>query len=191
MSKELSFYELARTSHIKRWTIINTTKEQNLAEHQYNVTVIGLELFKRAMLGEPSAHFMTALMFHDSPEIRYGDIPTPGKSFIRSRQNPDEVVDIFHSMDADIMPNLPYLTPSPGRSLSGVERNLIKLADLIEAAWWIGENGAGHHARTVADKCWRAVEDFVHEHEAYDTANPVLMDLGLPFVNQSERLTPP
>ncbi len=182
MSK-LSFYELARTSHIKRWTIINTTKEQNLAEHQYNVTIIAMRLF----VGELSAQFIAAAMFHDACEIRYGDIPTPGKNFIRGSGTGADGGDIFKYMDESIMPSIPFI----GGKLSEREAVYIKLADLIEAAWWIGENGAGHHARTVAAKCWRAVEDFVHLHDLYGAANPVLMDLGLPFVNKSERVTPP
>lgn len=188
---ELSFYELARTSHIKRWTIINTTKEQNLAEHQYNVTVIGLALGKAAGINAPSNHFILALMFHDSAEIRTGDIPTPGKEFIKKAAGERGGVDIFKAIDSVVMPRTPYTPAAPMAEFSDVAKSIIKLADLIEAAWWIGENGAGHHARTVADKCWRAVEDFVHKHDMYDIANPVLMDLGLPFVNKSERVTPP
>jgi 5'-deoxynucleotidase YfbR-like HD superfamily hydrolase len=183
----LSFYELARTSHIKRWTIINTTKEQNLAEHQYNVTVIAMRLFINDVGEEPSAMFMAAAMFHDAAEIRTGDIPTPGKDFIRRLATGADGGDVFHHINDMIMPVIPFV----GGNLSEQSVVYIKLADLIEAAWWIKENGAGHHAKTVADKCWRAVEDFVHTLDMYDTANPVLMDLGLPFVNKSERLTPP
>ena len=180
----LSFYELARTSHVKRWTIINTTKEQNLAEHQYNVTVIAMRLFINDVGEEISAEFILSAMFHDSAEIRYGDVPTSGKAFIRGAS---VLHDIFKQMDAAIIPRPPFAHKwAPDR-----EMLYIKLADLIEAAWWVGENGAGHHARTVAAKCWRAVEDFVHLHDLYDTANPVLIDLGLPFVNKSERITPP
>lgn len=186
----LSFYELARTSHIKRWTIINTIKEQNLAEHQYNVTVIAMRLFINDVGEEPSAKFIAAAMFHDAAEIRYGDIPTPGKAHIRKaigdRKAADDA-DLFKTMDATIMPSIPFV----GGELPSQESVYIKLADLIEAAWWINENGAGHHAKTVADKCWRAVEDFVHECDMHNCANPVLMDLGLPFVNKSERVTPP
>jgi 5'-deoxynucleotidase len=179
----LSFYELARTSHVKRWTIINTTKEQNLAEHQYNVTVIAMRLFINDVGEEPSARFMATAMFHDAPEIRTGDIPTPGKAHIRAAvHRVTGVRDVFDDMNEGTMPSIPFIG---GAVLSDESVKYIKLADLIEAAWWIGENGAGHHASTVAAKCWRAVEDFVHLHDLYDAANPVLMDLGLPFVNKS------
>ena len=83
----MNFYDLMRASHVKRWHIVNTSKEQNLAEHQWNVTVIGLRLYELTEGREPPAGFIAALMFHDVAEIRYGDIPTPGKAFIREMLN--------------------------------------------------------------------------------------------------------
>jgi hypothetical protein len=181
----LGFYELARASHVKRWHIINTTREQNLAEHQYNVAVIGLELFKQ-ITGEPAtATFMSALLFHDSAEIRYGDTPTPGKAFIQSYVGNGG---LFKAMDMDIMPELPYVDE---HAPWDKESELIKLADLIEAAWWIRENGAGAHASSVANKCYRAMVDMIHSTGHYDAANYVLMNLGMPIVCAAERLTPP
>jgi 5'-deoxynucleotidase YfbR-like HD superfamily hydrolase len=185
---KLSFYELARTSHIKRWTIINTTREQNLAEHQYNVTVIALALYKAVTGEKPTATFIAAALFHDSAEIRYGDIPTPAKAHIRKiAESAGAGNDLFEVMDTIATPDIPYI----GGKAATEEAKIIKLADLIEAAWWIRENGAGHHAGTVADKCWRAVEEYVHDFGMYREVNPILMDLGLPFVNGFERITPP
>ncbi len=188
--QSLGFYELARASHVKRWHIINTTREQNLAEHQYNVTVIGLELYKQ-ITGEPArAAFMSALLFHDSAEIRYGDIPTPGKAFIQSYVENDR---LFSVMDSKIMPKLPYVDDHGivQDNYGANEWHIIKLADLIEAAWWIRENGAGAHAASVSDKCYRAMVDMVHHMGVYEAANYVLMNLGMPIVCAAERLTPP
>lgn len=180
----LSFYEVARTSHIKRWHIVNTSSQQNLAEHSYNVTMIGLELYTRVLGVPPTAEFILSLLFHDSAEIRYGDIPTPGKSFMR-----DFVEDksLFSSMDDSIMPCIPYSNSI--HDPSGEE--FVKLADLIEAAWWIRENGVGAHAKVVADKCWQAVVEFVHRRGWYDACNAVLSDLGMPTINKGQRVTPP
>ena len=183
----LGFYELARASHVKRWHIINTTKEQNLAEHQYNVTVIGLELYKQITGEPPTAVFMSALLFHDSSEIRYGDIPTSGKAFIQMYTTDSN---LFGAMDSNIMPELLYVDhphPAPASEYG----RLVKLADLIEAAWWIRENGAGAHAASVADKCYRAMVDMIHRTGYYDAANHILMNLGMPIVCAAERLTPP
>ncbi len=181
----LGFYELARASHVKRWHIVNTTKEQNLAEHQYNVAIIGLELYKQ-ITGEPAgAAFISALLFHDSAEIRYGDIPTPGKAFIQSYAGDGG---LFGAMDFDIMPKLPYVGD---HGIGASESGIIKLADMIEAAWWIRENGAGAHASKVADKCYNAMVDMVHFTGQYAAVNYVLMNLGMPIVCAAERLTPP
>lgn len=183
--EQLSFYEMARTSHIKRWHIVNTANQQNLAEHSYNVAVIGLELYTRVLGVPPTAEFILSLLFHDSAEIRYGDIPTPGKSFMR---NFVEDKTLFDAMDDCIMPHVPYT--AGGQHDPGGEE-FVKLADLIEAAWWIRENGVGAHAAVVADKCWQSVVEFVHRRGWYDACNAILSDLGMPTINRNQRLTPP
>lgn len=175
----IEFYELARASHIKRWHIVNTAKEQNLAEHHYNVTIIAMELHKRILGGLPSAQFMAAALFHDVSEIRYGDVPTPGKKFLREYYQ----IDLF-DVDKEIMPELPFVCGEIGFA----EREVIKLADLIEAAWWVRENGLGHHASVVADKCWRLVVEFVSKIGHYDAANFVLTNLGMPYISPASQV---
>lgn len=179
----IGFYELARASHIKRWHIVNTANQQNLAEHHYNVTVIGLELHKRITSDKPTAALMAALLFHDAAEIRYGDIPTPGKAFMRKTLG-DFDGDFFEHMDSALVPELPYTC---GAVLPHYEP-IIKLADLIEAAWWIRENGVGHHAAVVADKCWRSVVEKVAEMKCYDEANYVLTNLGMPYISPASQV---
>lgn len=178
----IGFYELARASHIKRWHIVNTANQQNLAEHHYNVTVIGLQLYK-AIVGElPPAAFIAGLLFHDVAEIRYGDIPTPGKRFIREMYG---TTDFFEHIDAKLVPHIPFMDQ---QSLLPNEHDICKLADLIEAAWWIRENGVGHHAAVVADKCWRSVVEKVAEMKCYDEANYVLTNLGMPYISPASQV---
>lgn len=175
----IEFYELARASHIKRWHIVNTAKEQNLAEHHYNVTVIALALWKH-IVGEPaSAAFMGACLFHDVAEIRYGDIPTPGKRFLKEYYQVD-----LGDLDSELVPDIPYTLGVIGQ----VECDIIKLADLIEAAWWIKENGLGHHASVVADKCWRSVVEKVAGMKCYEAANFVLTNLGMPYISPASQV---
>jgi 5'-deoxynucleotidase YfbR-like HD superfamily hydrolase len=189
MIEPINFYELMRASHIKRWHIVNTVNQQNLAEHHYNATVIGLELYSLLAPNDPSAEFMAALLFHDVAEIRYGDIPTPGKMFIRQITENWGHGDLFNHMDQKLVPTTPYV--EEGGELSGVEFNIIKLADLIEAAWWIKENGAGSHAQIVADKCWQSVQEFVAITGWYDQADKILGALGMPRISRNVMVTPP
>lgn len=182
----LGFYELARASHIKRWHIINTATQQNLAEHQYNVATISLALrVKIRDNGTPPADFVLAALFHDAAEIRYGDIPTPGKQFIKSFVDDPE---LFDSMDQGILPSIPF---SNFGVIDDLDEKIIKLADLIEAAWWIQENGAGAHAKIVASKCRAAVDEYTHSTGWYQPVNQVLVDLGMSPINPHLRATPP
>lgn len=181
----LGFYELARASHIKRWHIVNTTVQQNLAEHQYNVATISLALRTRIRGGVPPADFVLAALFHDAAEIRYGDIPTPGKQFIKAFVDDRE---LFDNMDSGILPSIPF---SNFGVIDDLDEKIIKLADLIEAAWWIRENGAGAHAKIVAEKCRTAVNDHAHDWGWHDHINPILLDLGMSPINPHWKSTPP
>ena len=184
----MNFYDLMRASHVKRWHIVNTSKEQNLAEHQWNVTVIGLRLYELTEGREPPAGFIAALMFHDVAEIRYGDIPTPGKAFIREMLNEYESVgDLFDRMDKSVCPATPFVNTAPGSMWD----TIIHLADMIEAAWWIRENGCGHHAQVVASKLWDSLEDYVHKTGLYTEINSILISLGMPYVNKAMKDSPP
>jgi len=184
----ISFYEMMRASHVKRWHIINTSKEQNLAEHQWNVTVIGLQLHKLLTEELPSEILIGSLLFHDIAEIRYGDIPTPGKAFIRRMlEDADYEGDFFGVMDSTIVPATPYIG---GHGLPFVQR-LVHMADLIEAAWWLRENGRGYHAGVVATKLWKAVEDYTNDIGWHAAVNSVLQSLGMPYVSKEMADNPP
>jgi hypothetical protein len=74
----------------------------------------------------------------------------------------------------------------------------VKMADKIEAAHWIDENGVGKHAAIVKGFNWRNVEDYVelldnaHPQEGwYEAVNQVLMALGMRYVYKQARITPP
>lgn len=181
----IDFYELMRASHIKRWHIVQTANPQNLAEHAYNVSVIGMALYKRIVGEYVPASFIAELLFHDAAEIRYGDIPTPGKAFLRGLAK-DLGPDLFELADDLLVPSIPYVNPDA--KIDEVEAGICKLADLIEAAWWIRENGVGHHALVVADKCWAAVVDKVASMGCYDEANYVLTNLGMPYISPASQV---
>lgn len=186
----IGFYELARASHIKRWHIVNTAQQQNLAEHQYNVAVIGLELHKLLCREDPHPNFILGLLFHDVAEIRYGDIPTPGKQFISNivDTNPNELP-LFERMDHTLVPRTPYSPSYTGQTEKSFQ--IIKMADTIEAAWWIRENGVGAHAKVVADKCWAAVVKLTTLNGWHIEVNEVLQKLGMPYVSKDISILPP
>ena len=193
----LTLYDFLRAGHVKRWHIINTAASQSIAEHSYLVAIIAMHLCKD-MGGELAEQQECAVwaLFHDAVEIRTGDIPTPAKKLMRQvdYEKPADNPDIFERIDMLLMPEAPFI--GGGEPSENVLR-CVKMADVIEAAHWIRENGMGRHAQIVAEKNWRAVEDLVERYSKetavdwYGPVNKVLMALGMPYVSQEERISPP
>lgn len=197
MKTTLTLYDFLRAGHIKRWHNVNVAREQTVAEHSYMVTLIALHMFDRAVgvKDDPvtALHVILRAMFHDSPEVVAGDMPTPAKRFMRDLTGDPF---LFDKVDNALMPVLPYLgTPTmPGSPIGA----FIKMADAIEGAHWIGENGVGKHAQIVAAAGWRRLEDLVEKYDTeepggnwYETVNEVLMALGMRYVHKQSRITPP
>lgn len=195
-SVNLTFYDYARIGHIKRWHNVNTIREQTVAEHSFMVTIIALELYNQLVGVSRIAStevmvLLIAAIFHDAPETASGDTPTPAKRLLVEITKDPE---LFEKLDNRLMPELPYVN---GVVPLAIER-IVRMADAIEAAHWIRDNGAGYHAEVVKAACRRRMEDRVEqfhltEPEAgwYESVNKVLMHLGMPFVHRESRLSPP
>lgn len=199
MTNKVTFHEFMRAGHIQRWHVVNTVKGQTVAEHAYLVTVIAMELFARVVGFDDPAEvnqLMAAALFHDAPEIRYGDIPTPGKNFIRGRAGDS----FFDDMDRDLMPEIPYV----GGSLPSRLLPFLKLADSIEAYSWITANKAGPQADMVQKACIADLQRLVARYseefpriegtqlaqDFYEPVNKILMALGLPYIYREAREQP-
>ena len=188
---KLTLQDLLRAQHVKRWHIVNTSREQTLAEHQYNVTTIALALYNSLVgvdlvinAGEICVLTLAAL-YHDAPEVRTGDIPTPSKRLIRHFGG----AELFDNIENLINPDIPFI----GKPHSGVRslNNFIVMADHIDAAYWIREHAVGARAREVADKCWQNMEDKTNELSAGTdqnwrlAVNDVLVSLLCPTMKSS------
>jgi 5'-deoxynucleotidase YfbR-like HD superfamily hydrolase len=187
----MTLYDFLRAGHVKRWHIVNTACQQSIAEHSFLVAVIAMHLHK-AMGGSENEVHQTAVwgLFHDAIEIRTGDIPTPAKRLLREADG--QVAgepDIFDRLDVLLLPDAPYF--NEGTCPSEMSIACVKMADAIEAAHWIRENGLGRHAEIVASGCWRRVEDLTAKYGWYKEVNEVMMALGMPYISREERITPP
>ncbi len=192
--ERLRFYDFMRAGHVKRWHIVHTIRDQSIAEHQYLVTVVAMELFSRmaGKLGLDESAWLPLIvgaMFHDAPEVRYGDFPSPAKAHIREMGAPD----VFEKLDKALMPKLPYV----GGDMGQVVHDIISMADAIEAAHWISENKAGVHAAHVAKGNARRMAEMViglterTGVDWFDAVNAVLIELGMPYLSKSMLVTPP
>jgi 5'-deoxynucleotidase YfbR-like HD superfamily hydrolase len=59
---------------VERYHTWPTIRKQTVADHSYHVLRIYYEIF-----GPPSPEITTYVLFHDSPEVKYGDPPLPAK----------------------------------------------------------------------------------------------------------------
>ena len=138
--------DMMRAQHVKRFHIVNTTKSQSVAEHSFNVALLAREIaIKMGFDSENIDKVTLAAMFHDMDEVITGDIPTPTK--LR-----------FKEKGVDLNNNgieVPY------QSGSDSVNRIVKIADYIEAAWFLEENGSGRHAESVLADIDAKMEEFI------------------------------
>jgi 5'-deoxynucleotidase YfbR-like HD superfamily hydrolase len=151
MMEKLQLNDLMRSQYVKRWHIVNTSKSQSLAEHQYNVAIIGATIAaKMRLTGVVIKEVVMVALTHDIHEIVMGDVPSPAK-----RRGSKEGVFEF---------KLPFNYYVDRNTRSTVDA-IVKAADFLDAIHFVDENGMGRHARAAAadirhayDK-WKAEQD--------------------------------
>lgn len=139
----LGIHEILRAQDVKRWGIVRMSKQQSLAEHSFNVAMIARALAKAVNYDDEQ--LTKAALCHDLDEIVTGDIPTPFK--VMARRQGTELNAIYKH--------------ATGRNLTQLEADLLKLADLVEAHWYVSEYGQGSHAREVEHSLFQQVMQFM------------------------------
>jgi len=125
----MKIQDLMLAQDVKRWTIVRTIRDQSLAEHMYNVTMIARAI--AANLGIDDTKIIKYALDHDLDEILTGDIPTPAKERLKIN------------------------TAYDGKSFSACnsrEASVVAMADIIEAIAFITDNQVGRHAHHVGNK---------------------------------------
>lgn len=145
----LTTAEQLRACHVRRWHIVQTSREQTLAEHSFAVAVIAGSLaaamqYKGLMHHGLQLKLLQHALAHDLIEVRTGDMPTPFKRFLEKAGGVGIVEKAEDLVDSDHSGSM--------RTVEGTEiETIVKLADLIEAVYFLQDNGVGAHAKTVLD----------------------------------------
>lgn len=119
------FAMLARMKLIRRWGLMFSTREENLAEHTLDTA-----FFMHALLSLHNRRFGGRLdigagvllaLYHDTPEILTGDLPTPVKYFSPDIRSAYKAVErsagesLAGLLPPDLLPDYrPYLLPEEG-----------------------------------------------------------------------------
>ncbi len=155
-----------RAADVKRWHIVRTRAQQSVAEHSFNVAILARHMLDeffttydlRNMMGALTVDHMLVSMArfrvqelalnHDLLEVLTGDIPSPFKKWFS--KNVDHALEDNYNI-----PVCPLLHEKPSTGnllLDDICTFFVKVADSMEAHWWITNHGAGPHAKVVAER---------------------------------------
>ena len=153
----LKIHDLMRAGSVKRFHIVNTTRIQSLADHQYGVAVLAGELSKRLGLNVAAqARVVASAIVHDAGEARSGDIPTPAKKKLRRAfgEKFDELL-----AEYDVL-----------MTMHDQDKLIIKCADYLESMIFLQEHTVGRHAETVLEDIIKNAFEFFDNCDAVGTA---------------------
>jgi HD superfamily phosphodiesterase len=124
----MEIQDIMLAQDVKRWTIVRTIRDQSLAEHTFNVTMIARAIARKLNIDD--CRIIKYALDHDLDEILTGDIPTPAKARLK----------ISTSYDGKSF-----------KECDSRESSIVAMADIIEAIAFITDNQVGRHAHTVGD----------------------------------------
>lgn len=169
----IKIQDVMRAGHTKRWNIINTTRQQTLAEHLFNVTMITQTLCERC--GMPDIFTIAALewaLMHDIPEVVAGDPPSPTKQ--RMRQMGFDIEKMYDTIDPS------YTKAKEAAKEIGADY-IVKLADMLEGVKFLSENGVGKHSKKVLSEMSRkmynhlgSMPPYINYNDAFSVVQDVL-----------------
>lgn len=122
-----------RMHSVKRWHMIDTTRQQTLAEHSANVALLVMVIITNCPIFHfgDTAHTVMAALVHDAPEAFTGDVPTHTKKRI------DGLYELEYWLTH---PNFRVDTDKNGEAL-------IKICDLADGIRFIRLHGVDMTAR--------------------------------------------
>ena len=154
------FAMLSRMKYISRWALMRNTERENLSEHSLETAIIAhaLAVLGNVRFGRQVNPERVALlaMFHDTPEILTGDMPTPVKYY--NPQIREAYGEVERTAGERMLAMLPEDMRESYRSLlmqdeGSEEHRLVKAADKISALIkCIEERKAGNREFVCAEQ---------------------------------------
>lgn len=130
--KENAAVEAVMRLHaVKRWHMLDTTRQQTLAEHSANVAMLAFIIAIQApeMFFGPADNIASRALMHDLDEVFSGDIPTPTKNY-------GDIRATIKTLEKKLVPQLfQFYAPFPEGDL------LIKICDLADGIRFIRLHG--------------------------------------------------
>lgn len=86
----MNINDIFKTNYIKRWQIIETFKNQSIAEHMYNTTLLAYLIIKKLNIRldiNDKYDLIQYILMHDMAEIKIGDIPSTVEGIDKEKLN--------------------------------------------------------------------------------------------------------
>jgi len=143
----LTLKQILRASHVRRWNIVATSRDQSVAEHSFNVCMIARALCKRLNMDDDK--IIKAALEHDLDEVVFGDIPSPMKAKLMK-----DGIDVNKYVGNEM------------RELDMLQQKVLKTADLLDAYLFLKDHGVGSHATDVVNEVYNRLWD--HTESCFD-----------------------
>lgn len=134
-----------RMQAVKRWHMIDTTRQQTLAEHSANVALLSWYIATTApgMHFGPGDRIASLALRHDLAEVYTGDIPSHSKKHLSGLDTLEDRV-------------LPSVFKSDG--VSDDQHLLIKLCDLADGIRFVRLHGVGVTSKHAEDRLYKQLD---------------------------------
>ena len=190
-TNNLTLADKMRAAHVKRWHLVRTLREQNIAEHSFVVMLIATEIMKRsdrdcdqmgAIHGEMGYTLLRWAMWHDLLEVKTGDLATPFKKRLN-----EAVPGVLDMIEEEFSTDFVKISDSTGQTVKMV----VKMADMIEAITFYMEDGHGARKEEVLGLLIASLQEYIdtmpciyyRSHGA--AAASIAMELGIPVSMRS------
>lgn len=161
------FAYMARMKFIRRWGLMKSVTEENIAEHSAQVAQLAhaLALIRNKKFdgGVDPDRIATMALYHETSEVMTGDLPTPIKYYNEEIRR--SYKDIEHTANERLIAMLPEEFRQDYRDVieidaGSVEHDIIKAADKLSAyIKCVEELNSGNREFAMAEKALKAEVD--------------------------------
>ncbi len=137
--EDYSIKDLMKATHVMRWHTVDTVKQQSLAEHQWSVCMISVNLALLMGLDDDVVDAVSRhALVHDMEEVWTGDLPSPYKEYLKRTGGSPSHGDLGIAMG---VPGLSIVGDGDRPASPEIHHNtgidgIVRAADRIDAWWW-------------------------------------------------------
>ena len=157
--------DLMRAQYVNRWQIVPTSRPQNVAQHSGAVAMLAMDLWCRRTGGQPGeaatdvelGRIAVMALWHDAPEVFTGDINTPTKIYLGVKEKLEDLEDSAGYAYTEAV-------SAGGREGMDSIALCVKIADFLEAMYWLMEHGEGSYANNQLHGLNERFHRYLNEH---------------------------